>query len=220
MRDAKLLLRQADELQSSANILQNEVRGKLAVGCMVTLAPMIAPALGHAFMNTYPDAKLTITEASHDDLLGRLKLVEIDVALTNDLTIPPDLEFEELASMPPHLLLAPDHRYAGRQHLTLADMAHEPLVLLDLPHSSQYFLSLFERVGVQPLIHARSNNQEVVRTMDGRPLVSVALAGEHRAVRIGLMTLKQVRKPRLQRAFEEHCRAMIRAGSIPGMNMG
>ena len=43
LREAKLMLRQAQGLYTIAGELNNEMRGRLSVGCMITLAPMIAP---------------------------------------------------------------------------------------------------------------------------------------------------------------------------------
>jgi len=96
---------------------------------------------------------------------------------------------------------------------------------------------MMESKNLTPNIHASSSNPEVVRTMvangygytitnvrpknlaalDGRKLKSIALAGEHKSMKIGIMTLLQDHKPRILTAFEEHCRGMITKDHIPGM---
>jgi hypothetical protein len=53
--------------------------------------------------------------------------------------------------------------------------------------------------------------------LDGRRLVRVPLAGEHRPMVIGTATLKLLAQPKLVNAFEEHCRASISDSYIPGM---
>jgi len=108
---------------------------------------------------------------------------------------------------------------------------------LDLPISRDYFLSMFMKVGVEATVFWRSPHQEVVRTMvangygyslfnarprsdialDGKRLFRVKLMGEHAPAVIGLATLRQLAKSRLIEAFEEHCRALILDGQIPGM---
>ncbi len=90
------------------------------------------------------------------------------------------------------------------------------------------------------MIVARAANQEVVRTMvannygftisnvrprnpaalDGRKLVPVKLAGDHKPMRIGISTLAQERKPMILTVFEQHCRDLITDTSIPGMTRG
>jgi len=237
MREAKLLLRQTESLYNVAGELRDEVRGRLSIGCMVTLAPMIIPELGHSFTKAHPDVQLALSEGSHEQLLTSLREVEIDAAISYDLGFPDDVSFEPLASLPPQVMLAADHRLAGKDLIDLEDLADEPMILLDLPHSRQYFFSLFQGRNLTPNIHAQSSNQEVVRTMvangygftianarpksvtalDGRPLTFVRLAGDHQPMTIGVATLAQEIKPRLLSAFEQHCRETISKDHIPGM---
>ena len=237
MPEAKLLLRQAEGLYAVAGQLQNDVSGRLAVGCMVTLAPMIVPELGYSFTRAHPDVKLALSEGSHEALLRQLREVEIDAAISYDLQFPEDVSFEALASLPPHILLSRDHPLASRKSLALQDLHGQPMILLDLPYSRQYFFSLFQSEGLNPDIYARSGNQEVVRTMvangygytianvrprnlsalDGKGLSLVKLTGDHKPMRIGVATLSQERKPRVLAAFERHCRETITQDSIPGM---
>ena len=237
LREAKLLLRQGEGLYALAGELSSEVRGRLAVGCMVTLAPMIAPELGHAFTQKHPGVDLAITEGSHEQLLSELRQVRIDAAISYDLDFSDDVKFEPLASLPAQILLARDHPLAKRKSIKLAELDGQPMVLLDLPYSRQYFFSIFQNEGVTANICARSSNQEVVRamvangygytisnvrprssiTLDGHELVAVTLAGNHKPMRIGVATLLQERKPMLLEAFESHCREMISERSIPGM---
>ncbi len=111
------------------------------------------------------------------------------------------------------------------------------MILLDLPYSRQYFLSLFQNEDRMPSIHARSAHQEVVRamvsngfgfaisnvrprnltTLDGRELVALDLVGQHKPMTIGLATLHQEHKPLLLETFEKHCRELISRRGIPGM---
>ena len=53
--------------------------------------------------------------------------------------------------------------------------------------------------------------------MDGRKLKAIRLKGEHKSMKIGIMTLKQTRKPLILTAFESHCRRLISDRKIPGM---
>ena len=237
MRETKMLLRQAESLYTVAGQLKNEVNGRLAVGCMVTLAPMIVPELGHTFTASHPDVTLALSEGSHEQLLKQLREVEIDAAISYDLQFPEDVSFEALASLPPQILISSDHPLAGRGSLALSDLEGEPMILLDLPYSRQYFFSLFQSEGLKPNIYARVGNQEVVRTMvangygytianvrprnlialDGRGLCLIPLSGHHKSMMIGVATLRQDPKPRVLSTFEQHCRETITPNNIPGM---
>ena len=55
------------------------------------------------------------------------------VALTYDLQLTDDIVFRPLARLPPFAILPRDHALAARATLRLADLAPEPMVLLELP---------------------------------------------------------------------------------------
>ncbi len=237
LREARLLLDQAEGLHALAGEVSGQLRGRLGLGCFVTLAPMILPELVAAFTRATPGAEVDFFEADQARLVAALRQVEIDLALAYDLQLPEDVCFEPLAALPPHILLAEGHPLAERPLLTLGELAPLPLVLLDLPLSREYFLAMFMREGLEPTIAARSAQQEVLRTMvanglgytianvrprsglalDGRRLVRVPLAGDHPPLHLGLARAESLQPSRLAGAFAEHCRQFISDSYIPGM---
>lgn len=237
LREAKALLAQADALHAAARDLTEQARGPLDVGCLVTLAPIILPELCRAFQQRFPAVQVSIHEGDQEHLIERLRRGEIDTLLTYDLQVPEDVRFEPLAQLPPYALLWPGHRLAERRSLSLHDLAAEPLILLDLPLSREYFLSLFFQEGLTPQIAARSRHPDVVRTMvaneygyalfnarprndaalDGKPLRVVPLKGPYRAMSLGLASMRQSGRPRALIEFEEHCRTQINQRGIPGL---
>ena len=237
LREAKRVIEQADALYPVASEATGQLRGQLTVGCLVTLAPMVMPELSHSFTAAFPSAQIRHVENNQERLLEGLRRAEIDIAITYDLQIPDGIDFIPLASLPAHVLVGEAHPFAQQTAVSLQELASQPLVLLDLPLSREYFLALFLKEGLEPTIVMRSAYQEVVRTMvangygytlanvrprsdlalDGRRVVRVRLAGEHRPMRIGIATLAQLTKSRLIAAFEAHCRAFVSDSYIPGM---
>ncbi|MBV9066059.1 MAG: LysR family transcriptional regulator [Methylobacteriaceae bacterium] len=238
LREAKSLVAQAELLYAKASDAASTVRGTLSVGCMVTLAPMIIPELSRSFTEAFPDVQVRHLEGDQEALIERLKRAQIDIAITYDLQLPDDVQFQELVDLPPHLIVGEAHPFANRSKVSLQELISEPLVLLDLPLSREYFLGLFTAEGLLPKIGTRTPYQEVVRTLvangsgyalfnvrprstvalDGRPLIRVELAGKHRPMRIGLATLTSLKKTKLVSAFEIHCRSRISPDYIPGMS--
>jgi DNA-binding transcriptional LysR family regulator len=53
--------------------------------------------------------------------------------------------------------------------------------------------------------------------LDGRRVYRVPLTGDPPPVRIGIATLKQLKKTHLASAFERHCQELISESYIPGM---
>ncbi|WP_263986592.1 LysR substrate-binding domain-containing protein, partial [Streptomyces sp. NK15101] len=62
------------------------------------------------------------------------------------------------------------HPLAGRDSVELAELSAEPLVLLDLPHSRDYFRSLVAATGTAPDVRYRTQSYETVRSLVARGL--------------------------------------------------
>jgi DNA-binding transcriptional LysR family regulator len=227
--EARSLLRQAVELERSGVELAEGVSGPIDLGCLVTLAPVVAPGLCREFVRSHPDAHVELVEGGQEELLRALHDGRISLALTYDLQLGDEIRFEPMATLPPLAVLPADHRLAGADDVALADLATEPLILLDLPLSREYFLSLFLAHGLEPTVARRSPNSEVIRSMvangfgytlvnvrpgisralDGRAFAVLPLRETARPLHIGLASMASARQPRTVEAFREHCAARL-----------
>ncbi|QYK42687.1 MAG: LysR family transcriptional regulator [Paracoccaceae bacterium] len=236
---ARVILAEAARLNDLASAISGTVRGTLHVGCLLTFAQVVLPQLRRSFMAAHPQVEFRQTEGHQDELFAALRRAHIDVALTYDLNIPADLSFTGLASLPPHVVLPAGHPLAERPHLAPEDLAGLPMVLLDLPHSADYFLSVFAARGLKPVIAERTRDISVMRSLvangfgysianirplsdrapDGRPLRIVPLAGPLRPMRLGLLQAEGAVQVHTIRAFAAHCRAHVTAAATPGLRM-
>ncbi len=238
LRESKSLVAQAEGLYTCASESSGQVRGNLSLGCMVTLAPMLVPELSHSFTSAFSAIRVRHMEGNQEQLFEGMRRSEVDIALTYDLQLPEDIAFTPLVSLPAHVVVSEAHPFARHSALTLRELVAEPMILLDLPLSREYFVALFIKEGLEPNIVARSAHQEVVRTMvangygyslfnarprssyalDGRKIVRVRLSGDHRPMTVGIATLKSLKKSRLVDAFELHCKSYISDSYVPGMD--
>jgi DNA-binding transcriptional LysR family regulator len=166
------LLLQARELLGRALDVAAEARGDVGalsgpvrLGCFVTLAPFVLPRLLVAAAERHPQLQVEVLEGEADELDRALRTGRIDFAITYDLGLGPGIARENVACLPAHALLAADHPLAGRGTIDLAELADEPFVLLDLPHSRDYFWALVTATGITPEIRHRSHNYEAVRSL-------------------------------------------------------
>jgi DNA-binding transcriptional LysR family regulator len=235
--EAKRLIEQAENMYSIASDVGERVRGQLSLGCLVTMAAMVMPELSHSFTSTYTEATVSHMVSDHEQLLEKLQHAEIDAAITYDLLTPEGFDFLPLVSLPPHVVVSESGAMARHSAVSLQELASEPLILLDLPISREYFLGLFMKEGLAPHVATRSSHPDVIRTMvangygytlanvrprcelalDGRRVVRVRLSGDHKPMTMGVLTLKQARKPRLVEFFQQHCRHFVSDAYIPGM---
>ncbi|MEU0402375.1 LysR family transcriptional regulator [Streptomyces sp. NPDC006197] len=173
------LRQQAQDLLARAREVEREARGgggplsgPVAVGCFVTLAPHYLPALFSECTRRHPGIELDVMEGESDQLVQALAAGRVDFALTYDLGLSaePDLRAETVARAPAYVIVPADHPLAGRDGVELAELSAEPLVLLDLPHSRDYFRSLLAATGTAPDVRYRTRSYETVRSLVARGL--------------------------------------------------
>lgn len=159
---AQILIEQAAQLESrSSAILTTQ---KLVLGCFSDLAPfLLAPALRH-LQDHLPDLAITPRVDGFTDLTDAMLRGDVDFALTYDLGLDAGFHRETLDFRSPHALLSPDHRLAGRQSLSLNDLAAEPLILSEEGLSVQHMLGLFKSLGLSPRIAHRAASLELMRS--------------------------------------------------------
>ena len=103
-------------------------------------------------------------------LIEGLRNGDYEAVLVYDFNLPDDVTRVELLQLQPQVLLQDGHRLASQSTVALADLIDEPLILLDIQPSRQYFTSLLEVTGKSPNIGYRSSSIEFVRGLVGRGL--------------------------------------------------
>ena len=147
-----------------------------------------------------------------------------EVALTFDLGLSKEYEWVPLAEIPPYILLSANHPLASSRKLSLHALKEEPLVLLDLPHTREYFLSLFYGQHITPAIKYRVTGFETIRTLvgnglgyavlnlqprtaktyDGSVVRYVPIKERLRPLTIGCLYLKRITLRKLTRTFIDY----------------
>lgn len=162
---ARNLLKNAEELQLTAREMDGGMTGSISLGCLASLAPPLMPGIISRFVEDHTAITFRTTEAHQDVLLDGLRDGSLDIALTYSLDITDSITFTPLLSLPPYVILPKTHRLARARKVSLYDLTGEPYVMLDLPHSREYFSALFDAVGTRPAASFRSSQPEVVRGM-------------------------------------------------------
>ena len=223
LTSARSLLAHAEDLQRQAMLTGTAIAGDLRLGSFSTLAPLILPGLIRTYTQTYPDVHIHIQEGTEEQLLKKLYDGQLDIAMLYDVGLPEDLRRVELALRRPYIALPFGHHLAEFPAVRLSQLVDEPLILLDIAPSRQFFLSLFETAGLTPKIAHTSPSLELVRGMVGhglgysilvtRPHGDMTYDGKKLAIRplesatenslIVLASLADLRKTRLVASFED-----------------
>lgn len=231
---ARETLDKANALNQLAANVAGTVRGSLRIGCLLTFAQIILPRLRRSFVDLFPQVEFSQFERDQSELFDDLRAARLDVALTYDLNIPADFNFVPLVELPLFALFAEEHPLADRQSVSPTDLANYPMVLLDLPMSTDYFLSIFSALGIRPEIVERTRDIAVMRSLvannfgysvanirplsdlapDGQKLKFVPLSGPVRPLNMGLLTSQGAENSRTVSTFIEHAKGFILNGEI------
>jgi len=229
LRDTQGLLAHLDEVLDHAGGSVGQLHGAVRLACFVTLAPFVLPRLLSDLGARHPGLEVEVIETPADAIPTMLRNGTAELALTYDLGLGAGVEAEHLGVAAPYLALPPDHRLSGRKSVRLAELAGEPMVLLDLPDSRDYFESMLAKAGVTPRIRYRSTSYEAVRglvagghgfsilnqvpahsgTYAGGAVAVVSIRDELPGLPIVLARLRSVRPTARARAVAAEARAIF-----------
>ena len=166
LSDARSVLARLDDVRGTEGLVQGRVR----VGCFVTLAPFVLPELVTLAQDRFPNLEIEIDEGDAFELGAIVSDGRVELAVGYGFAFGAGIRTIPLAERPLYVLLPAGHRLAGEDAVRLLDLAGGRLVLLDLPHSRDYFVDMLADAGLRPEILHRAHSYETVRAMGGRGL--------------------------------------------------
>lgn len=205
-------------------LLGDGAREVVDLGVFSTLGPRYAPSLVRLFEQTHPGAQIRLHEGDIETLTQWLEGGQIDVALSYDFGLPSTLHVLPLADVRPYGLVPAGHELARRVNVSLAELLEDPLILMNLPHSRDYFLTLAQMHGLTPRIAHETGSVEMLRSMvangmgvglmatdiphatayDGRPVIRLPLSGNLASHRVALVRSRRLLSDALTDAFCLH----------------
>jgi len=229
MEQARRVLQEASAMNALANEISGNVRGPLKVGCLLTFAQMFVPGLRRGFENAYPQVQVSQFELDQLAIFDQLRQAKIDLALTYDLDIPPDIKFAPLVELHPHVMVGISHPLAHLPTVSVDALASHPMVLLNLPHSVNYFRSLFAASSVEPKIVERTRDMAILRSLvangfgysfanlrplnemspDGLPVKYIPLEEPVPKLNLGVAMIEGADRVLTVNAFVDHCRNFV-----------
>jgi DNA-binding transcriptional LysR family regulator len=177
---AERVFAELEAAKSDIEELNNVVAGELRVAAFPSVGAVLVPPTMRELHAGHPQLAIQFDEMEPEESLAALRTWQTDVAIIDDLNVPPgalDPNVETIPLMEDVFLvmMAADHPLAGKDHLVLADLEHESWVIDTA--SSTYTRMLTEAcqgAGFDPRIVARCKGFEV----------SVAMIREHCGISI------------------------------------
>ncbi|WP_304413537.1 LysR family transcriptional regulator [Nocardia sp. BMG51109] len=225
----QILTSLAESLETIAGEAQ-AFTGILQVVCFSPLAPFYLPAVLSGLKVAHPALDVHVSEADAIEVAQQLETGKAEIALTYDLALTDAVDREVLAEIRPYVALPAGHLLAQRNTAVhLAELADDPMILVDLPYSRDYFTGVFTERGLQPNIQYRSSSYETVRAMvagghgysllhqrpatdstyGGGRVAALPIADDVVPLRVVVAALHSVRRSQRARAFVDRCREVI-----------
>jgi DNA-binding transcriptional LysR family regulator len=227
--ELRSVLAHVGEVKSIARSLGQTVGGELILGCYPTLTPFLMPRVLRLFGSAHPSVTIQLREDSVAEMQSRLLDGTCELAFMYDLGISPDIATRTLYSVRPYVLLPEDHRLAQPGPIRLAELAGEPMVMLDMPPSMDMFRGVLAGAGVEPDVRFTTASFESVRslvasgagyslllqrpasesTYAGPGLCHRDIADDVRQIDIVLAQAREARPTRRAQAFAEFCQSVF-----------
>lgn len=223
---AKGILSYADDIKSQLHEHSTAMSGAIYLGYFSVLGPMFVPKLIHQFRKRHPGIEFKLVEGNLEEVSNALLTGVIETAIIYDLGQTGRLYTQKLTELRPTVVLPARHRLSKRENVGLNDLAEEPYVLLDLPHSREYFESIFERFKHNPTIRHRTPSFEMVRSLvangegysilnltpkasacyDGSKLATVPLRNDDSSLSLVIAQAENVKLAKRTAVFIEFCK--------------
>lgn len=228
--DARALLTDLDQALDAARGMDDQVRGTIRIACFVTVAPFVLSEVLGLLEDVHPHLDVEAVEVDADGAHEALRSGQVELVMSYDFGYPAGVRRETVATVAPHVVLPAGHPLARRPRIPLRELTQDRLILLDLPHSREYFLGILASAGVDPVIRHRSYGYETVRslvakghgysilnmrprhdqTYDGRSVVTRAIADDVPALPFVIASSASVRTTARARAVSDAVRTVVR----------
>lgn len=161
--EARKLLRHAHDVSTFGRGLGVEVEGSVGVGCFAPLTPFCIPPVVERLRAAHPGLRAEIVEGDVGEVHRRLLSGQCELAVSFDLDRSPEISFEAVAPIRPHVVVGAGHRLAAAGRVRLADLADEPWIEFGLAESIRYMEGMFVAVGAPVPAALRATGYETVR---------------------------------------------------------
>jgi DNA-binding transcriptional LysR family regulator len=188
--NARALLQSADEAVTKARAVANAEPTELRVGYLPEPTVEILPLTLRAFQPTMPNVHVRLHDWNVKDILDGVRRGRLQLGLI----VPPpkanalhDLRYEELFRVRVCVVVAPQHSFARRRAIPIAEVAAESLIGLtreDYPGYYDHLSIIFSKVKQKPrVVEEYDSYNGIISAVEAG--TGVALAGDVFGRRLG-----------------------------------
>ena len=160
-----LLLEEYRSVLTEGADLKNALSGTLRIGYYAPIAPAFLPLVLASIASERDDITLHLDECDNDAAQDGLLNGTYDAILFVSEDARPSIDFDVLIEAPAYCLVPVGHDFARLASVTIAQIATQPIVVLNRPVATPYYQSLFNAHAKDITIAAYANSTEMVRSL-------------------------------------------------------
>lgn len=157
LTEARAVLQHADEAVKTARAIAMGGQGELHVGYAPSPTARILPPTLRAFQAELPNVRVRLHDSSTEEMIAGLREGKLQIAFLVRPTsgMLRGVQFEEIIRDKICVAVAPNHPFARRRAVTLAEVAREPLMIYsraEYPEAHEDLMAMFAGVKSKPRI--------------------------------------------------------------------
>lgn len=167
LRHARLIMQAVDDAKLSLDARPEAVSGVLNLGVTSLVAGYYLADLLARFRRVFPNVQVQVVEEERQYVEHLLVNGELHIALmlVSNLDNKDALDFITLERSRSRLWIPPAHRFAGQDHVSFADVAEEPLIVLSIDEVAHVTRRWWAERGLRPNIVLNTSSVEAVRSL-------------------------------------------------------
>lgn len=163
VKAALLVLSAQSDFVRSMGELGSTAPRSLRIGCFEPFGALFMADFLAGLRSRRAEDEVVLMEGDQRQLRQWIAEGAVDAAVAYDIGPKMGDGCSRICMVPPHVLLNASDPLASRKVVSMEDLAKRPLVLLDLPETSTYLLTLFEAFAVRPHVSFRTRSYETLR---------------------------------------------------------
>ncbi|MET3996301.1 DNA-binding transcriptional LysR family regulator [Bradyrhizobium sp. S3.9.2] len=136
----------------------------IRIGCFNPFGALFIPDTLKRYIERVGPVEISVLEGDQLQLREWFANGAVDLVVTYDIGPHFKENTTRVCKVPAHALISRSDQLARQPAVSIAELATRPLVLLDLPQTALYLLTLFDVLATQPTIGFRTRNYETIRT--------------------------------------------------------
>lgn len=157
------LLAAESDFQRQIGALRSETRS-IRIGCFEPFGALFMTEGLTRFIQAVGPVEISLFEGDQTQLADWLDRGIVDLVISYDIGPRFNAHITPICSVPAHVLMPCDHPLAGSVSLTIPAIEPYSVVLLDLPLTVSYLLSLYDLHGIKPTVGFRTRSYDTVRS--------------------------------------------------------